>query len=89
MKIISVPWKTPSGGEASKPEDKIEKEPPSIPLDKMSGQDLDGDYSTFPMQWKRLQFRIATANNGRRKELQQHFTLHLKIMASLSTCGKI
>ncbi|RMZ74889.1 hypothetical protein DV737_g5634, partial [Chaetothyriales sp. CBS 132003] len=89
VKIISVPWKTPSGGEAPKPEDKVEREPPSIPLDKMSGQDVDTDYTTFPIQWKRLQFRIATANNGRRKELQQHFTLHLKIMASLSTGEKI
>jgi hypothetical protein len=89
VKIISVPWKTPSGGEAAKPEDKIEREPPCIPLDKMSGQDIDTDYTTFPIQWKRLQFRIATANNGRRKELQQHFTLHLKIMASLSTGDKI
>ncbi|ETN43358.1 uncharacterized protein HMPREF1541_02517 [Cyphellophora europaea CBS 101466] len=89
VKIISVPWKTPSGGETSKPEDKIEREPPSVQLDKMSGQDLDTDFTTFPIQWKRLQFRIATANNGRRKELQQHFTLHLKILASLSTGGKI
>lgn len=89
VKIISVPWKTPASGEAAKPEDKTEKEPPTIPLDKMSGQDLDTDFTTFPIQWKRLQFRIATANNGRRKELQQHFTLHLKIMASLSTGGKI
>jgi hypothetical protein len=89
VKIISVPWKTPSGSETSKPEDKVEREPPSLPLDKMSGQDLDTDFTTFPIQWKRLQFRIATANNGRRKELQQHFTLHLKIMASLSTGGKI
>jgi NDT80 / PhoG like DNA-binding family len=89
VKIISVPWKTPSGGETAKPDDKIEREPPSLPLDKMSGQDLDTDFTTFPIQWKRLQFRIATANNGRRKELQQHFTLHLKIMASLSTGGKI
>lgn len=88
VKIISVPWKTPAGGETSKPEDKIEREPPTIPLDKMSGSDLDTDYTTFPFQWKRLQFRIATANNGRRKELQQHFTLHLKVMASLSTGGK-
>lgn len=89
VKIISVPWKTPASGEPAKPEDKGEREPPTIPLDKMSGQDLDTDYTTFPIQWKRLQFRIATANNGRRKELQQHFTLHLKIMASLSTGGKI
>lgn len=89
VKIISVPWKTPSGGETAKPEDKLEREPPSLPLDKMSGQDLETDFTTFPIQWKRLQFRIATANNGRRKELQQHFTLHLKILASLSTGGKI
>ncbi|KIV83782.1 hypothetical protein PV11_05777 [Exophiala sideris] len=89
VKIISVPWKTPANGESAKPEDKLEKEPATIPLDKMSGQDLDTDFTTFPIQWKRLQFRIATANNGRRKELQQHFTLHLKIMASLSTGGKI
>ncbi|EXJ82545.1 hypothetical protein A1O3_06358 [Capronia epimyces CBS 606.96] len=89
VKIISVPWKTPASGDQAKPEDKGEREPPTIPLDKMSGQDLDTDYTTFPIQWKRLQFRIATANNGRRKELQQHFTLHLKIMASLSTGGKI
>lgn len=89
VKIISVPWKTPSSGETSKPEDKIEKEPPTIALDKMSGQDLDTDFTTFPIQWKRLQFRIATANNGRRKELQQHFTLHLKVMASLTTGNKI
>jgi acid phosphatase len=88
VKIISVPWKTPAGGEGAK-EDKVEREPPTIPLDKMSGQDLDTDFTTFPIQWKRLQFRIATANNGRRKELQQHFTLHLKIMANLSTGGKI
>ena len=89
VKIISVPWKTPTGGETSKQEDKAEREPPGLPLDKMSGQDLDTDYTTFPIQWKRLQFRIATANNGRRKELQQHFVLHLKIVASLSTGGKI
>lgn len=88
VKIISVPWKN-NGGETSKPEDKIEREPPSLALDKMSGSDVDGDFITVPIQWKRLQFRIATANNGRRKELQQHFVLHLKIMASLSTGGKI
>ncbi|RVX75918.1 hypothetical protein B0A52_00275 [Exophiala mesophila] len=89
VKIISVPWKTPASGEGTKSDDKGEREPPTIPLDKMSGQDLDTDFTTFPIQWKRLQFRIATANNGRRKELQQHFVLHLKIMASLSTGTKI
>ena len=89
VKLISVPWKTPAGGAAANTEEKIEKEPPAIPLEAMTGQDLDADYATFPIQWKRLQFRIATANNGRRKELQQHFVIRLKVMATLSTGAKI
>ncbi|KAL4888117.1 hypothetical protein BDV59DRAFT_206387 [Aspergillus ambiguus] len=98
VKIISVPWKTPAAnppaedganpaGAGANP--KVEKEPPPIPLDIMAGQDLDTDYATFPIAWKRLQFRVATANNGRRKELQQHFTVRLKIVATLSTGAKI
>ncbi|KAL9621207.1 MAG: hypothetical protein Q9160_004340 [Pyrenula sp. 1 TL-2023] len=89
VKIISVPWKTPAGNAPGPPEEKIEKEPPSIPLDTMGGQDMDVDYATFTIAWKRLQFRIATANNGRRKELQQHFVIRLKVMATLSTGQKI
>lgn len=89
VKIISVPWKTPAANTTAVVEDKIEKEPPSIPLDTMSGQDMDSDYATFPIAWKRLQFRIATANNGRRKELQQHFVVRLKVVATLSTGAKI
>lgn len=98
VKIISVPWKTPAAAVANgsaaaappAPEEKAEKEPPSIPLDTMAaGQDMDSDYATFPIAWKRLQFRIATANNGRRKELQQHFVVRLKVVATLSTGAKI
>lgn len=97
VKIISVPWKTPAANSANSnptpveetPTTKVEKEPPSIPLDIMAGQDLDNDYATFPIAWKRLQFRVATANNGRRKELQQHFLVRLKVVATLSTGAKI
>ncbi len=89
VKLISVPWKTPAAGASSTPEDKSEREPTSIPLDIMSNQDMDADYATFPIAWKRLQFRIATANNGRRKELQQHFVVRLKVVATLSTGTKI
>ena len=89
VKLISVPWKTPASNATSTPEDKSEKEPTSIPLDTMSNQDMDADYATFPIAWKRLQFRIATANNGRRKELQQHFVVRLKVVATLSTGTKI
>lgn len=99
VKIISVPWKTPSAAAAnsgpalddasSSGAAKVEKEPPPIPLDIMAGQDLDTDYATFPIAWKRLQFRVATANNGRRKELQQRFVVRLKVVATLSTGAKI
>ncbi|KAF2097905.1 p53-like transcription factor [Rhizodiscina lignyota] len=88
VKIISVPWKTPAAG-APAVEDKTEKEPPSIPLDLMNGQEVDEAFVTFPISWKRLQFRIATANNGRRKELQQHFIIHLKLMATLANGAKV
>ncbi|CAK1360001.1 Protein pacG [Cercospora beticola] len=89
VKIISVPWKTPAGPAGPAPEDKTEREPPSIPLDLMNVQEMNTDFASFPFQWKRLQFRIATANNGRRKELQQHFVVHLKVLATLATGGKI
>ncbi|KAK3172053.1 hypothetical protein OEA41_004137 [Lepraria neglecta] len=90
VKLISVPWKTPANSSApSVPEDKTEQEPTTIPLDTMSNQDMDADYATFPIAWKRLQFRIATANNGRRKELQQHFVARLKLVATLSTGLKV
>lgn len=91
VKIISVPWKTPANSShAPAQEDKVEREPPSIPLDLMGNvQELNSDFATFPLSWKRLQFRIATANNGRRKELQQHFVVSLKVVATLGTGGKI
>ncbi|KAK5723124.1 hypothetical protein LTR17_013994 [Elasticomyces elasticus] len=90
VKIISVPWKTPANINApAVTEEKIEREPATIPLDLMNVQDIDTDFATFPFQWKRLQFRIATANNGRRKELQQHFVVRLKVLATLATGGKI
>ncbi|KAK5156088.1 hypothetical protein LTR04_005687 [Oleoguttula sp. CCFEE 6159] len=88
VKIISVPWKTPAANTAIV-EDKTEKEPPSIPLDLINGQEMDSEFANFPIAWKRLQFRIATANNGRRKELQQHFVVRLKVVASLATGAKI
>ncbi|KAF2019721.1 p53-like transcription factor [Aaosphaeria arxii CBS 175.79] len=84
VKIISVPWKTPASSTTAV-EDKTEKEPPSYPLDLSQGQDMDSEYVNFPISWKRLQFRIATANNGRRKELQQHFVVRLKVLATLAT----
>ena len=89
VKLISVPWKTPAGNPSGLPEEKSEKEPTSIPLDIMSNQDMDAEFATFPIAWKRLQFRIATANNGRRKELQQHFVVRLRLVITLPNGAKI
>jgi hypothetical protein len=88
VKIISVPWKTPATS-AVPVEDKTEKEPPTYPLDLSTGQDIGSEYVSFPISWKRLQFRIATANNGRRKELQQHFVVRLKVVATLASGVKV
>ncbi|KAL8725258.1 MAG: hypothetical protein Q9166_007460 [cf. Caloplaca sp. 2 TL-2023] len=89
VKLISVPWKTPISNNTVTPDDKTEKEPVTVLLDTMSNQDMDADFATFPFAWKRLQFRIATANNGRRKELQQHFVVRLKLVATLSTGARV
>ncbi|KAI4731616.1 p53-like transcription factor [Aureobasidium sp. EXF-10728] len=87
-KIICVPWKTPPNANSTVDE-RAEKEPPSIPLHLSTSPDGDSNFATFPFHWKRLQFRSATANNGRRKELQQHFIVHLKVVATLATGGKV
>ncbi|EWC46197.1 hypothetical protein DRE_04575 [Drechslerella stenobrocha 248] len=52
--------------------------PAGIPPD-----DDDGDAFKWQLNWKRLQFRSATANNGRRKDLQQHFMVKLSVYATL------
>lgn len=90
VKVISVPWKTPPVNASSTPEDRAEKEPASISLDITSSPDIDPDYATFPIGLKRLQFRTATNNNGRRKELQQHYVIRLKVIATLAEgMGKV
>ena len=89
VKIISVPWKTQPGGTPPSTEEKTEREPSSIALDQSISRDVDTEYSVYPIAWKRLQFRVATANNGRRKELQQHFTIKLSVMATLENGEKI
>ena len=89
VKIVSVPWKTPINPSVAPADDKTEREPPCIPLDFLNVQDPETDFATFPFQWKRLQFRIATANNGRRKELQQHFVIRVEVVATLVSGGKI
>jgi len=89
VKLIVIPWKTPP---PNSPEvgPGQENEPSPIPLLPFDGTDPNGesDFSVYPIAYRRLQFRIATANNGRRRELQQHFTLHLNVVATLTNGTK-
>ncbi|KAK3186233.1 hypothetical protein K4F52_004997 [Lecanicillium sp. MT-2017a] len=77
--IISIPWKSsnPQAGE----DNKVAGAPPQINLDLASGQELDANRVSLPVSWKRLQFKHATANNGRRKGLQQHYVVQISLVA--------
>ncbi|KAM7217432.1 transcription factor vib-1 [Rhypophila decipiens] len=91
VRLIVIPWKTPppNSPEISQGPD---QEPPPLPLIPWSEEEEEnaGDhYAIYPIGWRRLQFRIATANNGRRKELQQHFVLHLKLHGTLANGQKL
>ncbi|KAI1391036.1 p53-like transcription factor [Hypoxylon trugodes] len=90
VRLIVIPWKTPPPNSPELPQTP-DQEPPSLPLIPFpdDGQEADGEYAVYPIGWRRLQFRIATANNGRRKELQQHFVLHLKVVGTLANGSKV
>jgi hypothetical protein len=80
--IISVPWKTNT---VSTSEDKAGAAPPKWPLDLSMNPELDPTCVSIPIAWKRLQFKHATANNGRRKGLQQHYVIQINLLATLAT----
>lgn len=80
--IISVPWKTNT---VATSEDKAGAAPPKWPLDLTMNPELDPTCVSIPIAWKRLQFKHATANNGRRKGLQQHYVIQINLMATLAT----
>ncbi|KJK91152.1 hypothetical protein H633G_05010 [Metarhizium anisopliae BRIP 53284] len=90
VRLIVIPWKTPppNSPEISQGPDQEPSPLPLIPFQE-DGNENDGDFAVYPIGWGRLQFRIATANNGRRKELQQHFVLHLKVHGTLSDNSKV
>ncbi|KAK7413459.1 hypothetical protein QQX98_007684 [Neonectria punicea] len=90
VRLIVIPWKTPPPN-SPETNQSPDQEPPPLPLIPFQddGTDADGEFAVYPIGWRRLQFRIATANNGRRKELQQHFVLHLKVVGTLASGGKV
>ncbi|KAK3953707.1 hypothetical protein QBC32DRAFT_387071 [Pseudoneurospora amorphoporcata] len=64
--------------------------PPKQLLDLSAGQEIDGSGNrvSIPVSWKRLQFKHATANNGRRKGLQQHYVVQINLLAKTSENGE-
>ncbi|KAJ1338380.1 DNA binding [Microdochium nivale] len=81
--IISIPWKSnnPALGDGS--ENKVATAPSRIALDLGGGQEIDGHRVSMPVSWKRLQFKSATANNGRRKGLQQHYVVLISLLGRI------
>lgn len=89
VRLIVIPWKTPPPNSPEVPPNQ-EQEPPPIPLvGHTEGSEEINDTTVYHIAWRRLQFRVATANNGRRKELQQHFVLRLNITATLADSTKL
>jgi hypothetical protein len=90
IRLIVIPWKTPPQG-APEPPPNTEQEPSPIPINPADGEIEEKSNGMLVQQisWRRLQFRVATANNGRRKELQQHFVLRLKLIATLGDGTKL
>ncbi|KAK3998359.1 protein pacG [Cladorrhinum sp. PSN332] len=82
--IISIPWKSsnPALGGGDTESTKSAGAPPLVPLDLSSGQEMDdgSNQISIPVAWKRLQFKHATANNGRRKGLQQHYVVQINLL---------
>ncbi|KAH8170384.1 NDT80 / phoG like DNA-binding family protein [Sarocladium implicatum] len=81
--IISIPWK--SANPQVTEESKVAAAPPNVTVDLGSGQELDANRVSVPISWKRLQFKHATANNGRRKGLQQHYTVQITLLGKAKT----
>lgn len=89
IRLIVIPWKTPPPN-VPEPRVSSEREPLPIPIfEGLNDQDMKTDLTAQQIAWRRLQFRVATANNGRRKELQQHFVLRLTLTATLADGSKV
>lgn len=77
--IISIPWKSANGDDTKSP-----SAPLNVALDLSAGQELDHNRVSLPVSWKRLQFKHATANNGRRKGLQQHYVVQINLLGKVN-----
>lgn len=85
--IIATQWKG-GGPNGANTEEKTGAAPGSIRIDLASNQETDSMFATIPVAWGRLQFKYATANNGKRKGLQQHYRIQISLMAKLEGDGR-
>lgn len=81
--VISIPWK--SSNPQITEEAKVAAAPPNLSIDLTTGQELDANRVSLPVSWKRLQFKHATANNGRRKGLQQHYVVQINLLGKIKS----
>ncbi|KAK8045331.1 hypothetical protein PG993_005355 [Apiospora rasikravindrae] len=87
--IISIPWKSSNPALGEGQETKQAGPPPKSVLDLTGGQEVDGHRVSLPVSWKRLQFKSATANNGRRKGLQQHYVVQICLLGKMKASGDL
>ncbi|KAK8116019.1 hypothetical protein PG984_012521 [Apiospora sp. TS-2023a] len=87
--IISIPWKSSNPALGEGQETKTAGPPPKSVLDLTGGQEVDGHRVSLPVSWKRLQFKSATANNGRRKGLQQHYVVQICLLGKMKAGGDL
>ncbi|CAK7262796.1 hypothetical protein SEPCBS119000_000167 [Sporothrix epigloea] len=92
--IVFIPWKIKaskavahSGGDAQREDAKVAGPPPNVPIELANGQELDNGCVSVPISWKRLQFKHATANNGRRKGQQQHYIVQINLLGRIQSDG--
>ncbi|KAI0129579.1 NDT80/PhoG like DNA-binding protein [Xylariales sp. AK1849] len=87
--IISIPWKNSNPALGEGQETKTAGAPSKYALDLSGGQEIDGHRVSLTVAWKRLQFKSATANNGRRKGLQQHYVVQINLLGRMKTGGEL
>ena len=80
--IISIPWKTSN---PSTEDIKVPGAPQNITLGLTAGHEVDSSRVSVPVAWRRLQFKHATANNGRRKGMQQHYVVRISLLGKMKS----
>ncbi|CAK7272690.1 hypothetical protein SEPCBS57363_005259 [Sporothrix epigloea] len=91
--IVFIPWKVKTAKRAANSSEMPHEDanvagpPRNVTIDIANGQELDNGCVSVPISWKRLQFKHATANNGRRKGQQQHYVVQINLLGRIQTDG--